>query len=127
MKNTMKLPIGIAALIAVAPGLFSSAQAKDGVSASPKLQQQMNEQKAPKMNVQYATSASWCGGCGVNDAVTSPRLKQQMTENKATSCAPRSKETVSTTARPNDGVSASPKLRAQLQDQSAQFEIAPVK
>jgi hypothetical protein len=67
---------------------------------------------------------------GNSTIVASPKLQQQLTENKPVSGTVAGHDTISTTARLDNGIAASPRLSEQLrpaQPAKLEFQIAPIK
>src|SRR6266700_4140739 len=83
--------------------LAASALADDGIAASPKVRQALNERS---LRAPAEASAAVTGACCENKIVASPKVVQnQAAQPKC--CASSSKDTVaSTTAKPNDGIFA---------------------
>ena|SRR5664280_903585 len=106
--------------IAAATLLVPSIHAQNGVTASPRLRQQVNE----RQTVMTKTSVPVRGNSTI---VASPKLQQQLTENKPVSGTVAGHDTISTTARSDNGIAASPRLREQLHLAKPEFRIAPIK
>ncbi len=123
MKNLNRI-LFVAATAATLT-LASSALADDSIVASPKVRQALNDRSLRAGPAQASTAVA--GACCENKMVASPKVVQnQPAESKC--CAGSSKDTLaSTTAKPNDGIFASPKVRAQLNESPQQFRIAPIK
>lgn len=136
MKNLNKILI-VAALAAMF-GLVGSARAQnsvgysatgeDGITASPKHRQFLNEHKraASTSPTTVAPVGYWPTG---DDGITaSPKTRQQLTERKTVpGTSSSAAATVGYRAKSNDGITASPKLRQQLDERSKTFMVAPVK
>jgi hypothetical protein len=130
MKMTTKVLIAIAAAVTLIPAAQATAQhqpgGQDGVAASPKLRQALEEHRAvaPSQNIHALASAPAARQYKI---AASPRLQQQLTENKPRSGAVAGIEVASTTTRVDDGIAASPKVREQLRSTQPSFQIAPRK
>ena len=133
MKNLNS--ILFAAAIAATFGLANNASAQfkattdDGIAASPKVRQMLNERAAatrvapatPSVTVTYRNQA---------DGITaSPKVRQMLAERKVVISGAPATEVASAGYRPtgSDGVTASPKLRQQLDERTTQFMVAPLK
>jgi hypothetical protein len=135
----MKKTILLAGLVA---GLFTftaSAQYRptgDGISASPRLREQMNERKKVAKKV-ASTPSTAVASVGyphtVDDGISaSPRLREQMNERKkvAQKVASTPSTAVASVGYPHtraDRITASPRLREQLNEHRTQFMVAPLK
>jgi len=122
MKTTNQ--ILLAAAMAAGLALATSATAQnntpgDGIAASPKARQMLNERAMA--NVTTTASAKAC--CERSDLAASPKAGQSLAEQNKCCVAP----TIGTVASANDGITASPKLREQLNDRPVKFQIAPLK
>lgn len=133
MKNLNR--ILFAAAVAATFSLVNSANAQyqatggDGITASPKVRQQLNERAAatrvaavtPAMNVTYRNPADGITG--------SPKVRQMLAERKVVVSGAASTEVAAAGYRAtgSDGITASPKLREQLDARGTQFLIAPLK
>jgi hypothetical protein len=135
MKNGNK--IAIVTVTAIAAMFVSQARAQfragedDGIAASPKVRQMLNERKAAAQARQSGSvtvaSASY-RAVGADGIAASPKVRQMLDQRKA---GAGSVETgglyAGYRATGADGVTASPKVRAQLDERGSQFQIAPVK
>lgn len=122
----------VAAVAAAVFGLGNTAKAQfkletdDGIAASPKMRQMLNDQK--KIAAPPATAVAERATQPKSNIAASPKLTRYFAEhalgmkhNAAVATTP------STTAAPNDGIAASPKLRQQLNERATPVQIAPVK
>lgn len=132
-----------AATLAAAIGLASTASAQfkptgdDGITASPKVRQQLNERKAAGTVITRvaqpapATVASFgYRAVGDDGIAASPKVRQMLNERKAAAGATTGSELASVGYRATgaDGITASPKLRQQLDERSnSQVIVAPLK
>ena len=130
--KTNKL-ILVAATLTAAFTLSNPAQAQfkpetdDGITASPKVRQMLNERNAHRTTASHVAVASRPAQ-NQSDLAASPKWTQAlagrgsgMNRNAVVASTP------STTAPAKDGIAASPKLRQQLDERAAQFQIAPIK
>jgi len=123
MKNLNR--ILVAAATAATLTLASSALADDGVAASPKVRQTLTDLSLRAAPAQASTAVA--GACCENVIVASPKVAQTQPSGSKC-CATSPKDTMaSTTAKSNDGIFSSPKVRAQLNERPQQFQIAPIK
>ncbi|MGH7971050.1 MAG: hypothetical protein ACREIC_20200 [Limisphaerales bacterium] len=132
MKNLNTILFAAALTATFSFASNASAQFKpttdDGITASPKVRQMLNERAAsrqivsvPAVTVTYRNPA---------DGVTgSPKVLQMLAERKVVVSGSPAAEVASAAYRPTgaDGVTASPKLRAQLGERSTPIIIAPLK
>jgi len=131
MKNLNEILLVAAFGVIASLGAQGSAQYQasdnDGVAASPKWRQQLNEknQSRPLMTAS-AVDYRLAGEDGV---AASPKLREQLDERKAVAAAPVT--AIASTgyhATGAEGITASPKLREQLDERLAQpIAIAPLK
>ena len=132
MKMTNKLiktGLATAAIISV---FQAHAQ---GITASPKVQMQLEERRR---NAEFATvSSSESTAASTtripNDGIAaSPKVRMQLEERRRNSefsiMFPSESMLASTTRAPNDGIVASPKVREQMSQRPAapQVELAPI-
>jgi hypothetical protein len=139
MKNVNR--ILFAAAIATAFNLAGIANAqvgpndRDGIAASPKVRQMLNERAAsarPGAVVhQHETSTVASAGQPAARSVeiaASPKVQQALNERRTTAGASGNQvASVGYQATGADGISAAPKLRQQLNERHATFTVAPVK
>lgn len=133
MKNLNKVLFTAALAATLSLASNASAQYKptgdDGITASPKVRQMLNERAAatrvaattPSVTVTYRNPA---------DGITaSPKVRQMLAERKVVVGAAPQTEVAAAGYRPTgaDGITASPKLRQQLNERGTQFMIAPLK
>jgi len=134
MKNLNS--IMLAAAIVATFGLVSKASAQyqptgdDGITASPKLRQMLNERTTgvnPGVSVQ--SPAVIYRSPGLEGVTASPRMSQRLAEQKVVVTETAPSEVASPGYRPTgtDGVTASPRLRQQLDERSPEIIIAPLK
>lgn len=131
-----------AAVIATSLGLSGSANAQfkvnedDGIAASPKVRQMLNERKASaraasQSAVKSTTATVASAGYRVNSddgIAASPRVRQALNERR--SVAHVESSTIAKTGyQPTgaDGITASPRLRQQLNERTPTFMVAPAK
>jgi len=126
-----------AAVIATTISLANNASAQykatgdDGITASPKVRQMLNERKASAAASSITSGNQASTTVAANDGiVASPKLRQQLNEQKRNSVVTSSSTAVASTghaATGADGLTASPKLPQQLNERPATIMIAPVK
>ena len=133
MKNLNKVMLTAAFAASFSLVQNASAQFKptvdDGIAASPKVRQMLNERAAaarvqpanPTVAVTYRNPA-----VGVT---APPKTLQMLAERKVVVNGALSTEVATTGYRPtgNDGVTASPKLRQQLDERGPTLMVAPIK
>jgi hypothetical protein len=127
MKNLNS--ILFAAAVSATLSLASNAAAGDGIAASPKVRQMLNEGAArarvapvvPSVTVTYSNP-----GHGVT---ASPRVRQMLNEQSVVNSQTPSTEVAAVGYQPRgaDGIAASPRLRQQLNERSSTIIIAPLK
>jgi len=136
MKNLSKITLvaAFAAMFSVASQASAQYQAvgDDGIAASPRLRQMLNERKTAASTPSYAVASVGYQAVGDDGIAASPKLRQMLDERRAVASAPSTGSTavVSTgyQATGADGITASPKLRQQLNERGAQtIMIAPLK
>jgi len=119
MKNLNTLLMA-AALTAVF-GLANQARAgEDGIAASPKVRQSLNQKNAAVSTAILASSAATEDG-----VAASPKVRQALSERKMAEGTPSA--AVASATASEDGIAASPKVRGQLNERSAEFTVAPLK
>jgi hypothetical protein len=132
MKNLKRFLI-VAALAATF-GLAGRANAQyqptgdDGITASPRLRQQIDERKKVS-STPSATAVAVGYRIATDDGIAaSPRLRQQLNERKTVVSVPSS-AMASVGYRPtgDDGITASPRLRQQLNERPREIRVAPLK
>jgi len=136
MKTVNRLWMTGLAVAALIPAIQAAAQYKptgdDGITASPRVRKTLNEQ--PKV---CRSGCASCTGARLNNAgsggiAASPKVRRQLEELKrnavAATASPSAAIAPSTTQAPNDGITASPKLRELMREWPAlpQVEIAPI-
>jgi len=136
MKITKALFMTGLAMAALIPALQARAQyrpiGEDGIAASPRLRQKLNEQ-----TVGWHSASAGSDNIALNRApgdgiAASPKVQMQLEERKRNgeigAASSSASIAASTTRVPNDGIAASPKLREQMRQYPAppQVEIAPI-
>jgi len=123
--NRILLAAAMAAGLALAtPATAQNNPAGDGITASPKARQMLNERRARVNAAATATAAaSTKACCARTDLAASPKASQMLAEQQKCCVAP----TTGSVASANDGITASPKLREQLNERPLKFQIAPLK
>src|SRR5882762_2308486 len=130
MKNTHRFLIAAAAV-----ALFASAgQARagsslccdDGIAASPKVRAMLDERKARCCMVSQQVTIHQTAPR--NYVAASPKVQQMKDGQKTLAVAPRvAPETAGYRTTGDDGITASPKVRAMLDERKQTVEIAPLK
>jgi hypothetical protein len=134
MNSLTKFFITSVAMSALLPAFQVHAQyrptGEDGITASPRLRQMLNERPAVSRSGSASSDPVLVSGSTRDGIVASSRVNPQITQRKGNITLPPSTDSAlaSTTKAPNDGIAASPKLRQQMRDHSAppQVEIAPI-
>lgn len=132
MKN---LKVLLATAIAAIFSLSSNASVQyqptgeDGITASPKIQQQLDERKAAARVVSVAPSGSVIYRYPAEGITASPKVREMLAQQKVVMSPAPLAEVASGPyqATGADGITASPKLRQQLNERSTAVIIAPLK
>lgn len=131
----------VVAALAALFGLANSASAQnsvsywatgeDGITASPKIRQFLNERKkAPSTTATASTTVASVGyrATGEDGITASPKLRQFLIERKTVPSEPSTAvASVGYRATGNDGITASPKQRQILDEHRKAFQVAPLK
>jgi len=133
MKNLNKITLvaAFAAMFSLANQASAQYQATgdDGITASPRLRQMLNERKTVASTPSSAVASVGYQAVGDDGIAASPKLRQMLNERKTVASTPST--AVASTgyqATGADGITASPKLRQQLNERGAQtIMIAPLK
>jgi hypothetical protein len=135
MKNLNKIVI-IAAL-AASFGLANRASAQyqvvgdDSIAASPKVRQmldQRSEASCCTASTLVASGASVGYQAGTGGIAASPKVRLALTSKQSIGSAPSTAfASPGYQATSADGITASPKVRQQLDEQHVQFMVAPLK
>src|SRR6266568_1847101 len=133
MKNTISLLALAGAALLAAPFGTTNAQTvgDDGVAASPRMRQILNERSA----VPSPASARDAGYKVIGDdgIAASPKMRQMLSERPVAvggtggGVEPMFSRDAGYKAVGDDGIAASPKMRQILDGQKPRFEIAPLK
>ncbi len=126
MKNSNRLLVAAVALaLFVSAGqIKAQAVSDDGIAASPKVRQMLNERKASGATPQQVT---------INQIVpqtkiaASPKVQQMRNERMPASVLQVGPETAGYRVKGSDGITASPKARAMLDEHRQTVQIAPLK
>src|SRR5258708_35193499 len=112
MKTMNRILLSVA--MATSFAFVSQALADDGIAASPKTRQALNDRQVVATTTTSAPAMSCCAVCipGAN-ATASPKVRQMFADQAKSCIASSGGTTVSQVA---DGVAASPKVRAQLNE-----------
>ncbi len=131
MKNANRFLIAAAALALFASAGQIQAQYQavgdDGIAASPKVRAMLNERRARGMAPQQVTIHQTAPQTTI---AASPKVQQMRAEQKRLAATPRvAPETAGYSYRATgaDGITASPKVRAMLDERKQAVEIAPLK
>ena len=133
MKNLNKVLFAAAMAATVSLATTASAQYKpigdDGVTASPKVRQMLNERAAAKRVAPPTPSVTVTYRNPADGITASPKVRQMLAERKVVVGAAPETQVAAAGYRPTgaDGITASPKLREQLNSRSTPIMIAPVK
>jgi hypothetical protein len=134
MKNTNLILILTAAVALLASTSQGKAQYRatgdDGITASPKLRQFINERSKPMVKGTTSTAVASVGyrATGVDGITASPKLRQFINDSRgveSTSGTVVAKAGYRATG--DDGITASPKLRQFLDEHKGAYQIAPLK
>jgi hypothetical protein len=122
MKKTILLGIAAVSVFTLTANAQYRPTGEDGITASPKLRQMLEETKKVVSSPSPAVASVGYQATAEDGVTASPKLRQLLNERKAVVGAP-SAVISSVGYRPTDadGVTASPKLRQQLNEQDTQF------
>ena len=100
----------------------------DGITASPKVRQMLDERRASRPTV-FAPTVTVTSNNASDGITASPKVRQMMAGQKVIVSNSPLTEVANVGYRPtgSDGITASPKLRQQLGERAAEFMIAPLK
>lgn len=132
MKNTHRFLISaVAAVLLASAGQIraqSQAVGDDGIAASPKVRQMLNERKARTTATVATPQATTHQAIPQDNVAASPKVQQMRKERSALAATPSpAPQTASYRATGSDGITASPKVRAMLDERRQRVEIAPLK
>ncbi|MBI3875556.1 MAG: hypothetical protein HY300_06270 [Verrucomicrobia bacterium] len=129
MKTNTKFLTVVATGLFLATAVSSNAQysavGADGITASPKLRAQLNEQGASSIAASDTFRPASYWAMGDDGIAASPKLRGMLSAGAVGGTTVARDVTYKTVG--DDGVAASPKLRSFLNDNGKTFEIAPVK
>ncbi len=103
---------------------------EDGITASPKVRLMLDQRAATARKLESRPGSMVTQVPGSSDIAASPRVRQMLAEHGAPTSVVATPELASAGYQPTgaDGVTASPKLREQLNQRSSEpIMIAPVK
>lgn len=137
MKNANKFLLVAAAAAMFSLATSASAQSSvgyrptgdDGITASPKVRQMLNERKAVPSTPSTTVASVGYQPTGSDGITASPKARQMLDSRKTVASAP-STAVASVGYKPtgDDGITASPKARQQLDERRGnQFMVAPLK
>src|SRR5579872_6433066 len=133
MKKMQTVRIAVLTVAIIAPVMAAKAQSlattDDGIAASPKVRQRLEERRATfrvhSSPIQASTTQPASDGIAA-----SPKVRTQLDARYAAARSVSSQSSLasSTTRAPNDGIAASPKLREQLDERAlrSNIEVAPI-
>jgi len=132
MKNTNRFLIAAAAAILLASAGQSRAQYQavgdDGIAASPKVRQMLEERKDRSACCVTPTQVTTHQASPRDNVAASPKVQQMRKEQNALAATPGQRSlTAGYSATGGDGITASPKVRAMLDERRQTVEIAPLK
>ena len=119
--------------VAVLAGMFSLANrvnaqyiGEDGIAASPKLRQMLNERKSGSTTTSQSVAS--VSTPSEDRIALSPRARQMLNESRVVaSTSSTATASAGYQLKGEDGITASPKGRQQLNERGAHFMVAPVK
>jgi pyruvate/2-oxoglutarate dehydrogenase complex dihydrolipoamide acyltransferase (E2) component len=115
------------ALAAILIATFNAA-AGDGIAASPKVRQMLNERAAKASVAPVIPSVTVTYSKPRDGVAASPRVRQMLNEQSVViSQMPSTEVAAVGYPRGADGIAASPRLRQQLNERSSPIIIAPLK
>ncbi len=132
MKKTNRIlfaaTVAVAFLMAYQANAQSQAVGPDGITASPRVRQLLNERRAAAATTPapILPVAAQAPSEGVS-VTASPRVRQMLDAQKKSGATSTAGMVASYRAVGPDGITASPKVREQLNERAVQFQIAPVK
>jgi hypothetical protein len=129
-RNLMVLSFaGLICATAAQTWAQSQVSGDDGITASPKVRQMLNERKA-----QIAASTAAPAAPAVSTTIprntemaASPKVRQQMLERARVPVVTAESEVAGYRPTGADGITASPKLRQMLNEREQTVQIAPLK
>jgi hypothetical protein len=128
MKNANRLLIAAAALSVFASAGQSTAFASDGIAASPKVRQMLNERPkavaAQQVETKQVTTMLVLPQATI---AASPKVQQMLNERMRATVAEVGMQTAGYKPTGSDGITASPKARQMLNERPQTIEIAPLK
>lgn len=131
--NKIMLVAALAASFSVADNARAQYQpvGDDGIAASPKLREQLNERKHVANAPSTTVASAGYQATGDDGITASPKLRQMLDERKSVASTPSS-AVASVGYKPTgaDGITASPKLRQQLDERNKEwptYMVAPLK
>ncbi|ODU25142.1 MAG: hypothetical protein ABS95_00945 [Verrucomicrobia bacterium SCN 57-15] len=134
MKTTTTLLALSAGILFLASASTSNAQFRatgdDGITASPKYRQFLNERGRPMVKGAKPTTVASVGyqPTGRDGITASPKLRQFINESRGVESTPGT-VVVKVGYRPtgDDGITASPKFRQFLDEHKSSYQVAPLK
>jgi|ERR1044071_8456492 hypothetical protein len=132
-RNCFVIAAGALALVVAAPqvkaggndGCCTSGCSHMGVTASPRVQEMIEDRC--KSQCVAPTQVTTFTITRQTEVAASPRVQQMRTERAAAQTGALTTETAGYRATGSDGITASPRLRSQLDERRQVIEIAPLK
>jgi hypothetical protein len=136
--NQILFTVAVAGTITLANSASAQypAVGDDGIAASPKVRQMLNERQAAKAaslasanSTSVSVASAGYRATGDDGITASPKVRQMLAQQKPAVTATPSAEVASAGYRATgpDGITASPKVRQQLDQRNATIMVAPVK
>ena len=127
MKNSTRLLLATGAIVAFisASPVARAGNPSDGIAASPKVRAQLDER-----NAQYSVGKHSMTQSTITPQALlagSPKAQQMRAEKPQMNTVQVSSEVAGYRPTGSDGITASPKVRARLDEQRQNVEIAPMK
>jgi len=130
MKKMQMLGIGMLTVAAIAANAQSLATSDDGIAASPKVRQRIEERRATFQVESTATGKTSTTQASSDGIAASPKVRTQLDARYAAARTVSSPSSfaASTTRPASDGIAASPKFREQLDERAlrSHIEVAPI-
>lgn len=133
MKNLNRILFAAALAASFSLANNASAQFKpatdDGIAASPKVRQMLNERTAVAGPIVSAPAPMVTYRNPADGVAASPKVLQRLAERQVVVSGAPAADAASAAYRPTgaDGITASPKLREQLRERGTPIVIAPLK
>lgn len=126
--NVMAIVAAVVAMFTFTTSAKAQAVADDGIAASPKLRQFLNERNTVASTPSTGVVSVGYREPGDDGIAASPKLRQLLNERKTVASAPSTGVASVGYSEPGkDGIAASPKLRQQINERGTHVMIAPLK